>query len=60
MTRRKLVLTDLLWAIALTLMVFGTDVFGRQILLMILFILFVAAGYILRHMNYYKLTKKIY
>jgi len=60
MTRRKLVLTHLLWAIALTLMVFGTDVFRRQILLMILFVLFIIAGYILRHMNYYKLTKKIY
>jgi len=53
-------LTDLLWAIALVLLVFGTDVFKTQILLMLLFILFVVAGYILRHMNYYKLTKKIY
>jgi len=60
MTRRKLLLTDLLWAIALVLLVFGTDVFKTQILLMLLFILFVVAGYILRHMNYYKLTKKIY
>ena len=60
MTRRKLLLTDLLWAIALVLLVFGTDVFKTQILLMLLFILFVVAGYILRHMNYYRLTKKIY
>jgi len=60
MNRRKLVLTDILWAIVLILMVFVTDVFRRQILLMILLVLFVFAGYILRHMNYYRLTKKIY
>jgi len=60
MNRTRLVIIDLLWAISLITMVFGTTVFNRQIFLMVLFVVFVSAGCILRHINYYNVTKKIY
>jgi len=60
MNRTKLIITDFLWATALIILVYLTDTFKGHVVLLMLFVVFAFTSCIIRHINYYKHTKRIY
>ena len=57
---RKLISTDLLLIIGIALLSYASDGFKKAIMPLALLIISALASCVLRHVNYYKLTKKIY
>jgi hypothetical protein len=61
MDRKKLIITDLLLIIGIVLLTYASDGFkNKAIMPLALLIISALASCVLRHVNYYKLTKKIY
>jgi hypothetical protein len=60
MTRSTLILTDSLFVVTIIMIHFGNGGFDKNPLILNLLIVVALATCIIRHINYYKLTKKIY
>jgi hypothetical protein len=59
MSRQKLIYTDII-LVAMCLFAYATGGFQKNMLLMPTIIILVFVGCLKRHVNYYKLNKKIY
>jgi hypothetical protein len=59
MTRTKLIYSDTMF-VAICIIMYTTDGFKKSMSLMAFLIIFIFAGCVIRHINYYKLNKKIY
>jgi hypothetical protein len=59
-TRATLILTDSLFAGCILIMTYGNEGFDKNPVFLNLLVIVAFASCIIRHINYYKLTKKIY
>lgn len=60
MNRTTLIITDSLFAVTVIIIAFGNGGFDKNPLFLNLLVVVAFASCIIRHINYYKLTKKIY
>jgi len=60
MNRKSLIITDSLFAVTVTTIAYGNDGFNKNPLFLNFLVVVAFASCIIRHINYYKLTKKIY
>ncbi|TWI99915.1 hypothetical protein JN11_02331 [Mucilaginibacter frigoritolerans] len=60
MNRTSLIITDALFVITIIVIHYGNGDFNKNPLILNLLIVVALASCIIRHINYYKLTKKIY
>jgi hypothetical protein len=60
MNRKSLIITDSLFAATVTTIAYSNDGFNKNPLFLNFLVVVAFASCIIRHINYYKLTKKIY
>jgi fumarate reductase subunit C len=60
MTRSTLILSDSLFVITITVMHFENGDFNKNPVILNLLVVVALASCILRHINYYRLTRKLY